>query len=305
MAEQVREMDWMAQGLEMIDPETVEQFGAAYPIIQWVHGDVKMKSLGIAAPQYTGSWFANGEAVPGEIMEAGGWTAGTLTHANGSETKGWFKRDITVALVRSRRAWMVTDGERTDYYPWKNYDLAKAHGNPRGKMQVLVMVQGLEAIGSMVLTMRGSVSRAFTDMGRNGVLGAFKSAVINPANARAMKLGIKGKWPFRAYWMTVGPDRDDKGLPRFSDAGTGEQKSKVTLPVALALPANGDEEAVRALYVGRDTLETLNTMYDDAEDWAATWDKPQEAEPTEGNGHDTEAEVAALAGGPGVEELPF
>lgn len=296
--------EWL-NDIETIDQETVEQVGAKYPYIQWVHGNAQFKQLKNLA--WTGGWFFPAGQVDDAALMAAGWQPFTLSHKGGGETEGYAMRDVTVAMLHTRHAWVVQDGDRAQFYPWNQYDTAKAAGKPRGKTQVLCVLKGLEDLGPVVLTMRGAVGQAFSDS-RTGVVAEFNRKAIQPANIIAAKAKIKAKWAFRAFWLTVGPKRNGDGSPAFDTVGTGAESSPVTLPVALGLAEKATENDVRAAYVGRELLEQLNTLRDETADWAAAWDTIGQAEPADANGHDgvdTEAEVAALAGGPGVEELPF
>lgn len=303
-ATKVMERDWMEEGIETIDQDTVEQLGPRYPFVQWVHGSSKMKKAG--GLDYHGGWFMQEGQVDEGALRPANWEPFTLSHKGGGETAGFASRDLTVSILHMRHCWMVQDGDRAVFYPWDKYDEAKRAGSPRGKTQVLVVIQGLEDLGAIVLTMRGSVGQAFSDS-RAGVLGEFNRRLIKPANMMAQKRGIKAKWAFRAFWLTVGPKRDGV-VPVFDTVGQGSESSEVTLPTAFGLPEKATESDIRAAYVGRELLEQLNAIQIETLDWKTAWDEMGQAEPADANGHDgvdTEAEVAALAGGPGVEELPF
>lgn len=293
-------VDWMENGLQTIDQETVEQIGPQYPYIQWVHGDPKAKKLG--GLDYTGGWFMAEGQVPDDLLKAAGWAAFTLQHQSGGETAGFARRDVTVSILQQRHCWMVQDGDRSQFFAWDKYDEAKAIGAPRGKTQVLVVVKGLEDVGPIVLTMRGSVGQAFSEGGRAGVLGAFNNCVIKPANLMAAQRKIKARWAFRAFWLTVGPRREANGDPKFDTVGQGNASSQVTLPTALGLKDKPADADIRAAYVGRELLEQINEVHGQTLDWKAAWNEmaagsPVSAEvPAEGNGHEPAAEE---------KELPF
>lgn len=122
----------------------------------------------------------------------------------------------------------------------------------------------------------------------------FNRAVVAEANLLAAKRGSKSKFPYRAFWLTTGPQRNADGSPIFTTVGTPPDTSSVTLPTALdivAKPAPGD---LSKLFVGADLLKRFSELYVEAEAWATMWDKPQEA-------------TEAVAGGAAPEEetLPF
>lgn len=299
---EVAENDWMAEGIGTIDQDTVEQLGAKYPFIQWVHGSSKAKKLG--GLDYHGGWFMQEGQVDEDVLRAAGWAPFTLSHKGGGETAGWASRDVTVSILLMRHCWAVQDGDQAQFFPWNEYDEAKAQGKPRGKTQVLVIVKGLEDVGPVVLTMRGSTGQAFSDA-RAGVLGEFNRKLIQPANLMAQKKGIKAKWAFRAFWLTVGPKRNADGSPAFDTVGSGSESSEVTLPAALGLTDKPGEAEIRAAYVGRELLELLNAIQAENAGWKEAWDVMGQVEATP-NGHEeaeTEMEVASLAHE--KEELPF
>lgn len=263
----VSDESWLDEARN-VDQATVETSGPEYPYIQWVNGQPTLKQAGGVA--YTGGWFAQAEQFDGELP---GWTAGTLVHRDSSETAGFFKRDIEIAVIHWRRCWIVGQDGKSLTFAWANYDQAKGAGKPTGRLHVLALVRGLESQGPLVLTMKGLVGATFTGSRKElGVLGEFNRFVIRPANSINVRRGLKAKWPYRAFWLCVGPDRDDKGAPTFSKVGQGDSTSLVTLPVALGLPEHADTVALQKLFVGGELLRTLNDFYRETEEWARAWD---------------------------------
>lgn len=266
------EEDWLDAAQE-VDQSTVDLEGPQYPFIQWVHGKKAFKQLGGVV--YTGGWFMN-DAQGIEADDLPGWDAGELQHEQGDATAGFFTRDLTVAVIRSRRCWRVRDGDQTRLYAWDEYERASkavpAGGGLSGRLQVLVAVRGLEELGPLVLTMGGSVSRAFAPgKAGNSVMNVFIRSVLTPANTMNRKRGKSSKFPYRAFWLTVGPDREADGTPRFSTVGEGSAQSTVTLPVALGIGDKLSAQDLGALFVGRDNLAQFSAWYVEAEEWANAW----------------------------------
>ena len=278
--------DWMNAAQE-VDQDTVEQVGPEYPFIQWVNGKRALKKAG--GVTYTGGWFMpEGQAI-NEAMT--GWEQGELIHDNGESTVGWFKRDVTLATIRMRRCWMAGDAR----YPWDQYDNAVAAGTPKGRLQVLVLVKDWQT--PVMLTLTGTISQAFVGSRRmEGVLTRFNRLIVREANGINAKRGVAAKFPYRAFWLSVGPQRDAAGEPVFTEVGK-TQKSTVTLPTALGLKDKPEAGDLAARFVGVDLLRTLNQMYADAEEWAKSWDMAQ-VQPAE----EAPAEEPAIPNG---EELPF
>ena len=106
--------DWL-NAAQDVDQSTVDLEGPQYPFAQWVHGKKALKPAGGVI--YTGGWFLN-DSQGIEADDLPDWTAGELEHQQGDATAGFFIRDLTVAVIRSRRCWRVRDGDQTRLYAW-------------------------------------------------------------------------------------------------------------------------------------------------------------------------------------------
>ena len=268
-----------------IPQDTVDTEQQGYPYIQWVNGNVQLKQLG--GVPYTGGWALPCANIDAEALP--GWTRGTLEHGNGS-TEAWLCKDIAVSMVRSRKCWTVFDGQTTQYFAWNQYDAAKAAGHPRGKLQVLVFVKGLEEHGPFMLTLRGSFARNLTDE----VLPLFNKYVLGPANATNAKRNIHSKFPYRAFWLTIGPMHKADGAPHFTEMGQKPNSSMVVLPVALGLHDKLTMADLGAMFVGKDLLASGTALYQEAEGWATAL---EQAAPV--------TEQAAVVADNGDEPIPF
>lgn len=258
--------DWL-DAVNEVNQDTVESTGPQYPYIQWVNGKPALKQAGGVV--WHGGWF-----MPDAFEKSDSWVIGELTHEDGTSTEGMFARDLTVIIIRIRQRWIV--GQQG--FPWSQYDQAKAEGKPTGHIQALAIVQGLEHMGPLVLTMKGMACKAFKGSKKGkGVLSEFQRIIIEPANALNKARNVAAKFPYRAFWLTVGPERDAKGNPVFTEVGQRPNSSQVTAPVAL-LPEKATPEYLKKSFVGMDSLRQLNQYYDDAETWATMWDSPQEAQ---------------------------
>jgi len=302
------EEDWL-DAAQDVDQSTVDLEGPQYPFAQWVHGKKALKPAGGVI--YTGGWFLN-DSQGIEEDDLPGWTPGELEHQQGDATVGFFVRDLTVAVIRSRRCWRVRDGDQTRLYAWDEYERAvkaiPTGGGLSGRLQVLVAIQGLETLGPLVLTMGGSVSRAFAPgKSGNSVMSVFLRSVITPANTLNRKRGVKAAFPYRAFWLSVGPDRDPNGNPIYATVGEGNATSTVTLPVALGIGDKLDPQGLGQLFVGRDNLALFSTWYLEAEEWANAWTAEALSGQREAQ-EETREEAEAQADNPAYvkeEEIPF
>lgn len=293
--------EWL-DAAQTVDQETVEVSGPEYPFIQWVNGKPSLKQAGGVV--YTGGWFlpASQASEPPD-----GWTPGALVHDNGQETPGYFRRDITVAVIRMRRRWLVYENATSSSYPWDDYKTAstvaaRGGGKATGHTQALCIVKGLEHLGPVVLTMKGTVSAAFTgSRGKDGVLSRFNNLVIREANNINARRGVPNKFPYRAFWLAVGPKRDDKGNPVFDEVGTRPNSSMVTLPTALGLADKLPAGELAKMFVGKEALAEFTQHYTAAETWANAWNQAMSAEPAEAGGNGYMPEEPPLP----EDEMPF
>lgn len=297
------DLDWL-DAVDDADQATVELEGPTYPVIQWVNGDKRMKNAG--GVPYTGGWFLNGEAIDAE--ELPGWEAGELIHSDGESTEGFFARDLTFAIVRRRRSWRLRVDNKEHIFAWDKYDEAREFGapfneTPYGRLHVLVAVQGLEEMGPFMLTMRGSISKMFSPSRKEDTIyNQINRLLLRPANALARKRGKENVWPMYAFWVTVGPKRDDKGAPVYDTVGREGQQSTVTFPSLLGLHDKMTPAEIGGRFIGKANLEAFAQFWLDAEEWQAAFDGMDlAAQTTDQDDGEEDLETEPLPSGPGSE----
>lgn len=269
--------------INTIDQSTVESEGARYPIISFVNGDPKMKKGGGVA--YEGGWFVAADNAPADMTEYG-WVKDSIMTKSGAEIEGFWGRQIEISVINQRRRWMV-DGQG---FPWNAYEEAKTAGNPRGHQQFLVLVKGAEALGPFAITLKGHAGMAFQgarQYAQTGALSLFSKTVIAAANAKTKP----AKWPFRAFWLPVGPQKDAKGNPVFVEVGAAPNVSTVLLPVPVGLPEKAAQADLNKFYVGDDLLTVVNQLHVESADWVAQWENKMSNEVGHRNGAHDEPEV--------------
>ena len=299
--------DWL-DSADDVDQSNIELIGPEYPYIQWVHGDPKAKKIGGVI--YTGGWFFPKQQAGAE--ELPGWEAGELTHDNGEETEGFFRRDIAVAVLHWRQCWGVTKANgKKAFFAWGQYSqaeaLGKANGSrPAGRLHALCIVRGLEGTGPIILTLGGVAAASFT-VGYDkaeGVLARAARVIVKPVNATNAKRGKSTKFPYRAFWLTTGAQRSADGAPTYTEVGQAPNSKLVTFPALIGVPDKLDIDGARALFVGREALATLNDLYADAADWAKAWDdiapRADEDEDEEAEAGTPKGDAAIAEGGDGM-----
>lgn len=295
------EMTFDPGAVEGIDQSSVENTGVTYPTIQWHYGDIKMKKAG--GMDYQGGWFLKADSIDEELLAAAGWVKTSWTHDSGMEDEGFYRREIAVSVIAMRKRWEVSVNGMRQAFSWNDYDKAKGVGRPSSRTHVLVLVKGLEAVGPVVLTLKGSASMAFEGTRTaSGAITQFTSTVLMAANkaseAAAKKNGSSTakRWPYRAFWLPVGAARTANGEPAFTEVGRDKDTTKVVLPAALGLPAKADGVNLGAFYVGGDLLNTVNELWTQAEtNWTHAWDTIAPGADTNGAAAEIAVEAVATA----------
>ncbi len=301
-----------AGAVDTIDQSSVEGGGPSYPVIQWLYGDLKAKKYGGA--DYLGGFFIKADKVDGAALEAAGWSKTSRTFENGQEEEGYWKREAALSIVAERKRWEINpaDGQRQTF-AWSGFEKAKeANGgkSPSSRTHYLVLVKGLEQVGPFVLTMKGAAGAAFESYrDANSVISRFANTVIAAANAAsdaAAKSAGKpaGKrWAYRAFWLPVGANRNEKGEPIYKEVGKAPNTTNVVLPIALGLPDKAAQVELKRFSVGADLLNVVNALFDSSAEWRTAWENIKPGT-VEGNGEAKEpvvdhaaadAEAAALA----------
>jgi len=310
--------DFLTEAIDQYGEDDEQRLneGMSFPTIQWVNGDAKLKPIGLKVP-YTGGWFIPADNVErlgftAEDMDSSGWEQGEATFGGGVTKQGWFIRDLSVAVVCWRRAWELHVGQFPRYLPWRTgYDKALAEVDRAAavgvkdpyftsRIRVLCAVKGWPVDALVNLTMHGTVQRAFY----NTLTGPVSKYVIQPARALSRR-GRNAAVPMRMFWLTFGPERDDKGQPVFTTVGEKGRSSTITAPTLIGLSDKADAKTLAAMFVDEDRKLLPNLTYLDSAfndpgiiAWRQEWDVEREvAQP--------EAEPEIEAEGELAEEIPF
>lgn len=257
-----------------IDQDTVESDGQQYPAISFHNGDQTQKKAG--GISYFGGWFIAEEGAPAD-MTAYGWIKDSFISRNsGTEIVGYWASTISVSVIHSRKRWLTQDRP----FAWDDYEAAKksmTKGSPRGHQQYLVLLKGAEDLGPFVIGLKGHAGMCFSgsrQYASNGALSCFNRTVIAAANAASKP----AKWPFRAFWLSVGSVKNAKGDPQFVEVGSDNATSKIVLPLPIGLPDKADKVALDDFYVGDDLLATVEQIFTETLTWKAAWDSFTQAE---------------------------
>lgn len=258
-----------ANAVKTINQDTVEQDGSKFPAISFHNGDATQKKGGGVA--YEGGWFIAEDGAPSDMTDYGWKKDSFISRGSGNEITGYWSPSISVSIICGRKRWVVNQQP----FAWNQYDDAQKAGEaakstPRGHQQYLVLLKGAEELGPFVVALKGHAGMCFSgsrQYSSTGALACFNRTVIAAANAMTKPQ----KWPFRAFWLTIGGDKDAKGQPVFTEVGKNGSASKIVLPVPMGLPEKATDVNLDDYYVGDDVLSYVNQLFDENQSWATAW----------------------------------
>jgi hypothetical protein len=253
--------------LDIVDQNTIETSGPAYPVAQWLHGDPKLAAAG--GVMHTGGIILPSKYTDENVAPAPGWTRTTIAFSSGKSEPVLAAAKPRLAVVRTRFRWFISGNGVTTFYPRSAY---VAGAGMRGHVQALCGVQGFDF--PVVVTFKGKASQEFERL-----LKEFGQKVSEAAR----KVKADAKWPRFAFYMRLAPGPHVK-------VGQRGQESVITPPV-LELPAVLTEEHLSKLYVGRERLQALQQVYHDAAEWVAAWDRAGAEQEAQDDGADDDGMV--------------
>lgn len=285
--------------LNNTDESTVEHDGPRFPIITWITGDPKAKRVGGMA--YHGGFFVSKDGAPADLTVYG-WEAESLVRDDGKEIEGYWSQSLEMALIMGRKRWVVQGDRSQAVFGWNDYSEATKVGNPRSHQQTLVIVKGMEDVGPLVLSLKGTAMMSFNgqkDFAGNGVISSLKRVVIAAFNkalqdaAKKVKGGTFIPAPYRIAWCPIVAHSDGKE-PQFTKVGSGDKSSMVVLPVIGQIPAKPENVDLDAFYVGDEVYTQVNELYAENVEWAKAWDNLKPGQAESNSDHDAKAEEEDL-----------
>lgn len=223
--------------------------------IQWRHGDPK---------QNTGGYFFLAKsATPEDFTPTGDLWKEHSEYFEQSRTRedGWKAEQLPMCIICARaQPYIRGDKVKTWLDKWP-----KDTPNVAMHVDVLLVAEGLEDLGPVCWSTNGTKT-AFAIIGRadakrgypGGILDRVRSEVLAPMGKIVGKDISKQYWLF---WITVGTERNDKGIVYTETPG-----KLVTLPVP-DLPAVVDKDWLKKQYAGKAMIDYGETMRGQYDDW--------------------------------------
>ena len=255
-----------------------------YPVVAWVYGNPAMREA--STMSHAGGWFIDAQSAPGGTMPEP-WQTWARPVKTG-QVEGFAALQISVAVIRQRRAWFWTTGESSQQYPWTMYDQCQAQAQQfgeraRGRLQLLCALKGVEAM-PVVLTFKGAGSQAMAGTRRDpGVMTLLDQGLVGGLKRAIRASGGKGNAtiPRYAFWMRLGTGITDNGQPAFVTVGSGNQSQTLSVPTAHDVHPSKlvGVDDFESYFVGRDLMHgPFSDWFEESEDWAKAWDQRQDAE---------------------------
>lgn len=200
-------------------------------VVYWRNGNPQMKKAG--GFDYTGGWCITADNLNPDILDPKVWELQEFTNRKGTKTfSNYVAPVIRVAMLGWRVSWVQrnrADGERPVYQ--RDY------------------AEGLTSyveIAAICDSIKGAIT--LTAKGMNG--GKLKDVYSRAAKDLAAAFGKQV--PPYAFYLGVGGERDEKGAPKFTTYGKGEEQSAV---VHIAPAWQVSNEYLKAAQVQPDVFE--------------------------------------------------
>lgn len=240
--------------------------GDGLPRIQSRHGNPEAGS--------TFRFFLGAEGLPEGFVPGAPWVAHKEYIKTASKwVEGWKAEALPMYIICARAQVFKKDkeGKREAWVDsWPKDAPPNSHGM---HCDVLLVAQGLEALGPVVWSTNGS-STSFAIIGnkgkrqpQGGILARIRDEVLAEADRLSAKVKVRAKNKvYWAFWVTIAGQKDAKGQPIYTPTPSG---SPITIPVPV-LPAKVDAAWLKANYVGADIDRYGRELRAEFETWRNT-----------------------------------
>lgn len=270
-------LEQFKMNLSQTDADLIDVHEDGYISIQWAKGDVKMAGKGVTDLDSIGGWWIAKEKLNDALIEALkgiGWEETVYTTRDGGGIPCLAAQDMVFSWImpRSLTEYRVKDGKDTKVVrvggkvSWDTLRPLAVNNYVTKRLQVMVVIKGLEEFEPMVITAAGSVQMA---------LEAIKRQVDNTLGKAVQALLKSGEpAPTFSFWVKVGVSRDSKGKVVFEEKGTGNDITSMVLPMAYGLPESVKavtREDIEKSYVDKQYTPFVKIARDAKDNWASLW----------------------------------
>lgn len=276
----------LSKAASVVDESTIEQQAVERIIMQYIVGERKTAKASPTSVEGGGGFFVAIGNVPVAVQDEFtaklrelGWTDQSITTQSGEEIEGLGTQSVRVAILADRLRWVAEDETGSErYFPNSRgvfeKVLAETGEYPRSHMQVMLVIEGAEEFGPVILTARGLTCKALN--GTRKAPGAFQRHYATTMAAAHKLVGKAGVFPRYAFWLTLEAAKDTDGKPLFTEVGKDKRTSFVVFPVAADVPNDINavtEEDLAHWFIGYPNLEThFPGFIHENEGWKEAWD---------------------------------
>jgi len=262
----------------------------AAPVFWWMNGNPQNRALATSTPAiYFGGWAANADSIEEVADDRGGLPGGlvkTDIYTRDSNTvEAYTTRLLVVAPISFRQAW-ITGQQQTVRH-------VKYVQGGRQHIQVLCLTgyqlqdKTYQSWGPIVLSAKGYQAQYLM------------SAMKDWRKAIDRALGVikaNPKPPAWGFWGGIGTFGD-----KVDTQMVGKSTQSPITPINLFTPKELTAELLRRLYVGRDGVDEMAQLLDEASDWLNAW-KSSDVAGAQTPGIEEDDYIPA---GDPVEDIPF
>lgn len=175
-------------------------------VVYWRNGNPQMRKSG--GFDYTGGWCISADNVNPDILDPKVWDLQEFTNRKGDKTfSNYVAPVIRVALLGWRVSWVArnrAEGERPAYQ--------REYGDGlTSYVEIAAICDSIK--GGVVLTAKGMNGGKLKDV--------YSKAV------KDLAMTFKQSIPPYAFYMAIGGEVDEKGQPKFTAYGKGEEQSSI------------------------------------------------------------------------------
>lgn len=288
-------LDKMKMLVDQTDDNLIDVAGEGYVTLQWAKGDLKMAKKGVTDLDSVGGWWIAKERCSdelGEALKGIGWEETAYSLRDGGQIACYAAKDIVFSWIaeRSLTEYRVKDGRDTKVVrvggnvDWETLKPIATNNYVTKRLQVMIVLKGLEEFEPMVITAAGSVQMCLEARNRERSVKPTVDAILGKALKSVLKASKAA--PTYAFWIKVGVSRDKKGEVVFEERGTGTDTTHMVLPMLYDVPESlskvtGDD--LEKHFVG-DFYGKFTALREEAlAEWVKAWGENYTGEPSSDN----------------------
>lgn len=229
------------------------------PVFWWMNGSPQSRALAQSTPAvYFGGWASNADSIEAVQDDRGGVPGGLIQTEiytrEGKTISAYTCRGLVVAPIGFRSCWVI--GQR-------GAQVRSVAYQPGGRQHIQVLAlmgvkveNSYQSWGPVVLSAKGYQAQYIQT-----ALKDWTKALDRPRREHAKNV------PAWAFWCALGTFGQQ---PTVIQVGKSGSTSPIT-PVELHVPKVIDREMMIKLFVGREGVDEMAALLDEADEWLNAW----------------------------------